>query len=208
MWAAGIVAAALMVFQSATVIDRIAVVVNRHPIKMSDIDRDVRLTAFLNNARLELSAAEKKASEERLIDQQLIRTELSAGGYRRASDQDAEALVRQIRHDRYVDSDLRLKQTLERYGLTEDQLRAQLLWQLTVLAFINERFRAGVLVSDDDIESYYKAHRADYPGPLNEAVSASIRTLLEGQQINQQFEAWLAEARKDATIDYKTEAIP
>jgi peptidyl-prolyl cis-trans isomerase SurA len=208
MWIAGIVAAAVAIIQNPVIIDRIAVVVNRHPIKLSDIERDVRLTHFLNETSLNLSAVEEQASEERLIDQQLIRADLSAAGFHRATDGDTDALLQQIRHERYGDSDLRLRQALDRYAVTEDQLREQLLWQLTVLSFINERFRAGVLVSDGDIQSYYNEHRREFPGALDESVSASIHQLLQGQQVNQQFEEWLAQARKDATIDYKIKAVP
>lgn len=186
------------------VIDRIAVVVNRHPIKVSDIDRDIRLTDFLNKTNLNFSAAEEKAAEERLVDQQIIRGEIAAGGYRRAADADADALLKQIRHDRFGDSDLRLNRGLEQYGLTENQLRAQLLWQLTVLRFINDRFRAGVLVTDEDIQKYYDEHRTQFRGPLD-SVSASIRNSLEGDQVTQQFEMWLADTRKDAAIEYKVD---
>lgn len=191
---------------AGVVIDRIAVVVNRHPIKTSDIELDVRLTDFLNKAQLNFDTAEKKAAEERLIDQQIIRTEIASGGYRRATDTDASALLAQIRRDRYGSSDLRLQRALEQYGLTEDQLRAQLLWQLTVLRFINDRFRAGVLVADDAVEKYYQQHRAQFRGPF-ETVSASIRTSLEGEQVNEQFEEWLDGARKEAVVDYKLGAI-
>lgn len=190
---------------AAVTIDRIAVAVDRHPIKTSDIDRDIRLTAFLNRASLTASASEKKASEERLVDQQIIRGELASGAYRRATDQDADALLQQIRHDRFGNSDARLNQELARYGLTRDELRSQLLWQLTVLRFINERFRAAVLVSDEDIQKYYDAHRAEFNAPL-QAVAQTIRTLLEGEQVNREFEDWLARQRKRADIEYKTEA--
>lgn len=196
------------VLPAAVVIDRIAVVVNRHPIKTSDIDREVRLTNFLNSAKLNPDAAEKRAAEERLIDQQIIRTELSSGGYGRASAAQAEALLGQIRRSRYGNSDARLRQGLETYGLTEDQLGAQLLWQLTVLRFINDRFRTGVLVSDEDVQKYYDAHRADFPGVPIEKASDSIRTSLEGEQVTTEFEKWLADGRKGAEIDYKPEAIP
>ncbi len=191
---------------AAVVLDRIAVVVNNRPIKTSDIERDLRLTDFLNKAALKFDAVDRKAAEERLIDQQIIRSEIASGGYRRASDADADALLRQIRRDRYANSDLSLQRGLARYGLTEDQLRAQLLWQLTVLSFINERFRAGVVVSDEDIEKYYDQHRAELHAPL-ETVSATIRTALEGEQVNQQFDMWLDSARKDAQIEYKPEVI-
>ncbi|HTA41725.1 MAG TPA: hypothetical protein VK789_04715 [Bryobacteraceae bacterium] len=192
------------VLQGSVVIDRIAVVVNQHPIKASDIDHDIRLTDFLNKTSLNFSAAEEKAAEERLIDQQIIRGEIAAGGYRRATDADADSLLKQIRRDRYGNSDIRLNRGLEQYGLTENQLRAQLLWQLTVLHFINDRFRAGVLVTDEDIQKYYDQHRSQFRAPL-ETVSASIRNSLEGEQVNQQFEMWLADTRKETTIEYKVD---
>lgn len=204
MCAAILLAIVASVLQGSVVIDRIAVVVNRHPIKASDIDHDIRLTDFLNKTSLNFSAAEEKAAEERLIDQQIIRGEIAAGGYRRASDADADTLLKQIRRDRYGNSDIRLNRGLEQYGLTENQLRAQLLWQITVLRFINDRFRPGVLVTDEDIHKYYDQHRAQFHAPL-ETVSASIRNSLEGEQVNQQFGTWLADARKDTTIEYKVD---
>jgi parvulin-like peptidyl-prolyl isomerase len=188
----------------SVVIDRIAVVVNRHPIKGSDIDRDIRLTDFLNKASLNFSAAEEKKAEERLIDQQIIRGEIASGGYHRATDADADALLKQIRRDRYGNSDIRLNRGLEQYGLTGNQLRAQLLWQLTVLRFINDRFRPGVLVTDEDIQKYYEQHQSQFHTPLA-TVSPSIRNSLEGEQVNQQFEMWLTDTRKDATIEYKVD---
>ena len=196
-----------MAAHAAVVIDRIAVVVNRHAVKSSDMERDVRLTDFLNKAPFRLDAAAEKAAEERLIDQQIIREEISSGGYKRATDADAETLLDQIRRDRFGASDARLRAGLLPYGLTQEQLRAQLLWQLTVLRFINDRFRTGVLVSDEDVQKFYEEHRASIGKPLAEA-SASIRSTLEGNQVTQQFESWLSEERKRTAIEYKTGAIP
>ena len=188
------------------VIDRIAVVVNRHALKTSDIDRDVRLTAFLNNEQPKFDAESKKKAVERLIDQEIIRNQITTGGYRAATESDAAALLTQIRRQRTGDSDARLRQELSRYGLSEEQLKAQLLWQLTVLRFIDERFRASVLVTDEDVQNYYNQHRANYRNPL-EKESAGIRTTLEGEQVNEQFETWLAQARQRAQIEYREEAL-
>jgi len=44
----------------AVIIDRIAVVVDKHVIKTSDIERDLRSTQFLNRDRLDLSADAKR----------------------------------------------------------------------------------------------------------------------------------------------------
>jgi hypothetical protein len=206
---APVVLAGFLAFTQAApcvVIDRIAVVVNRHAIKASDIDRDLRLTAFLNRDLLKTDAATRKSAADRLVDQEIIRNSLASGGYTRATDADAANLMAQIRRDRFGNSQARMGLELARYGITEDQLHAQLLWQLTVLRFIDQRFRGGILVSDDDVRKYYTDHRAQFRGTL-EAETENIRNTLEGEQVNQQFEAWLDDARKRATVQFHDAAF-
>jgi peptidyl-prolyl cis-trans isomerase SurA len=196
----------------AVIIDRLAVIVGKNAIKISDVDRDVRLTQFLNKEAMHLDAKARHESAERLVDQEIIRREISSGGYRRPVDREAEALESQLKRDRFGGSVARFHQTLEQYGLTEEQLRNQLLWQLTVLAFIDERFRAGVLVTDEDIRAYYEQHaaalRAENPkDPSREVLRPKIKTLLEGERINEAFNQWLEQARKSYRVEYRQEAF-
>ena len=197
---------------SAVVIDRIAVVVGKLAIKTSDIDRDLRLTAFLNRAPLVESADAKKKAADRLVDQQIIRQQIATGDYPRAADSDAAALLQQLRTDRFGGSDTRLRAELSRYGLTEAQLQEHLLWQLTVLRFIDERFRPGVQVSDDEVRKYYDQHLADlkrqYPKDFTfPALEPAIRQSLEGEQTNKQFEEWLDTAHQNIWIEYHPGAL-
>ena len=201
----------MQALQSGVIIDRIAVIAGRHVIKTSDIDRDVRLTEFMNREPLNLSADARHKSAERLIDQSIIRDEIAAGGYNRASDSEAENVLSQLRRDRLGGSDMLMRQALTQYGITEDQLRDQFLWQLTVLRFIDERFRPGVLVTNEEARTYYTAHRSEltrqYPRDDSfEALEQKIRQLLEGEKINQQFESWLDETRKSQRIEFRKEA--
>lgn len=197
---------------AATVMDRIGVIVGQRVVKTSDIERDLRLTEFLNGEPLDLSTQRKRQSAERLIDQQIIRTEIATGGYTRASDSQAEALLGRIRHDRFGESQQRLDTELRRYGLTENDLRAQLLWQLTVLDFIQQRFQPEVTVSDDDVHAYYTAHTADLRRQYGsnatfESLAAKIRSTLTGQGVNRQFEDWIARARQRIHIEYREGAF-
>lgn len=192
--------------RGAVVIDRIDVVVNRHPVKASDVDLDLRLTAFLNQEPLKTDPAARRSAADRLVDQEIIRNSIASGGYPRAADQDAANLMAQIRRDRFGSSEARMRRELTRYGLTEDRLRGQLLWQLTVLRFIDQRFRGGILVSDEDIRNYYTQHRARFRETL-ESETETIRNTLEGEQVNRQFEAWLDEARKRAAVRYREDAF-
>jgi hypothetical protein len=182
----------------AVVIDRIAVIVGKHVIKLSDIDRDLRVTSFLNNTPISETPEAKRKAADRLVDQQIIREELATGGYSRAKESDADAMVRRMLPRRLA--------TLPRYRLTEDQLRAQLLWQLTVLSFIDQRFRPGVLVTDEDVKTYYDQHPELHKSSF-EAAAPQIRKTLEGEQVNQQFEAWLDAARKSTRVEFREEAF-
>ena len=186
----------------AVVIDRIAVIVGKHVIKLSDIDRDIRLTDFLNRAALVENADAKHKAADRLIDQQIIREELATGAYSRASDADADALLHEIQQNRYAGSEARLKQVLATYGLTEEQLRTQLVWQMTVLRFIEERFRTGVLVTDDEVRRYYDDH-PELKKTGFDTAAPQIRKTLEGEQVNAQFEQWLDSARKEQQIEFR-----
>jgi hypothetical protein len=197
---------------NAIVLDRIAIAVGRRAIKASDIDRDLRLTAFLNNAPLDISNTAKKAAAERLIDQQIIRQEIATGQYPRASDQEAARLREQIRTGRFHNSDVQFRAALSRYGITDSQLRDQLLWQLTVLRFIDIRFRPAAQVSDDDLHKYYETHlvelKRQFPRDSSfETLEPTIRETLEATQTDKQFEEWLASSRKTTRIEYHQEAL-
>jgi len=196
----------------AVVIDRIAVIVDKSVIKTSDIDRDVRLTEFLNHQPLDLGAQARREAAERLVDQQLIRRELATGGYTRATDADAAGLLQDIERSRFGAVPARLDHELEIYGLTEDQLRQQLLWQLTVLRFIQQRFEPGVNVTDEEVRAYYETNLAELrrSNPKNNSLAAlepKIRDLLTGEDVNKQFEDWLSRARQRAHIEYRQAAF-
>ncbi len=198
--------------QSAVLIDRIAVIVGTHVVKASDVDRDLRVTSFVNRQQMDFSPTAKRKAADRLVDQQIIRLELTAQGYARATDSNADSLLKQIARDRFQGSEATLKANLLRYGLSEDQLREQLLWQLTVLSFIDQRFRPAVLVTDDDVRAYYDQHLGDLKrdNPRDNsfaAMSPKIRQSLEGQQIDKEFEAWLDQARKRNRIEYREAAF-
>ena len=191
----------------ATVVDRMAVVVGKHVVKSSDIFRDLGATEFLNREQPNFSADARHKAADRLIEQTIIRDEIASGGYKWASSADADALLDKMRQERFGGSDARLGADLSRYGLTEQELREQLLWQLTVLRFIDQRFRAGVLITDEDVRNYYDLHLADlkrqYPQDSSfETLKPKIRASLEGERINQNFVQSIEGARKRVPVRY------
>lgn len=207
-----IMAATSTILQGATVIDRIAIIVGNSVIKDSDIDRDIRITDFLNHDSLEFSAAARKRAADRLIDQALIRCEIEVAQYPYATDQDVNNFLQQIRKERFK-SDADYRHALEEYGITDAQLRRALKWQLTVLHFIDMRFRPGVLITGREVADYYKSHLAELTRenggkqPALEEARDRIENQLTGERVNQQFEAWLAETRNNANVQYREASL-
>jgi hypothetical protein len=196
----------------SVVVDRVAVVVGKRVVKTSDIDRDVRVSQFMNREPLKLNEVEKRKVADRLIDQELIRQEMMNGGYSQPSEQDVNTFLQQLQRDRFRGSESQLRAALTTYGLTEDQLRTYLQWQLTVLRFIDQRFRPGVLVTDEDVKAYYDQHQAElekaYPQDSSlQALDAKIRETITGERINDSFDEWLKQTRSRTRIEYRDAAF-
>jgi|SRR5580658_1301896 hypothetical protein len=199
------------VLAHAVVIDRIAILVNGKIIKQSDIDRDTRVTEFLNRERLNLSAGTRKAAANRLIDQVFIRGDLELGGYPEATLSDADRELDLIKAQRYPNS-AAFNRVLASYGLTQLDLRTEFQWQLTVLSFIDRRFKPAAVVSDEEIQNYFAEHRAalERANPGKTALDdfrQQIENTLSGEKVNQLFFSWLDEQRKQAKIQYLEEGF-
>lgn len=194
----------------AVVIDRISVVIGNSIVKQSDIDRDMRVTEFLNGQPLNLGSASRKAATNRLIDQVFIRREIKVGDYPEASPKQAESELEAIRKERFR-TDQAFQQALRRYGLNPLELKSQFQWQLTVLQFVDMRFKPAAFVSDAEIEKYYRDHTAALKrqtgkSSLNE-LRQHITNILSGEKVNKLFFAWLDEQRKESQIKYLEEGL-
>jgi parvulin-like peptidyl-prolyl isomerase len=191
---------------SAVIIDQIAIVIGNSIIKDSDIERDLRVTEFLNGDRLDLSNPARKKAASRLIDQVFIRREIQIGSYPSATFKQADEQLDKLKRQQYK-TDTAYERVLRSYGITEADLRTQVQWQLTILSYIDIRFKPAVLVTDEDIEKYYNEHAAalerQHPGKASlDDVREQIRNIITGEKENQEFFAWLDDQRKNAKIQY------
>jgi hypothetical protein len=122
---------------------------------------------------------------------------------------DADSSLSEIRSQ--YSSDTAYRDALARYGLTETDLKQRLWWQLTVLRFIDYRFRPGIQISDAEIKSYYDeqlpAWHAQGKDPQLSDVRDELESTLIEQRIDENMDRWLAEARSLVTIRYRDEAL-
>jgi parvulin-like peptidyl-prolyl isomerase len=196
---------ALSPLATAVIIDRTAIVVDRTPILDSEIDRDIRITAFLNEEPAVITEASRKQAASRLIDQQLIRQAIRVGEYPLATRADTDRLFRDI-ESRYG-SAAELNEALRKYGITNAELRERLFWQLTVLLFIDTMFRPQVVVSEADIEHYYKSHSVQFEKQPFASVKPVITETITVERVNQLLNSWLDQSRKSAHIVYLEKSL-
>lgn len=195
----------------AVIIDRTAIVVGSHAIKDSDIQRDIRITSFLNGREPDFGASSRKQAANRLIDQELIRDQMRTSKYVVAPGSEAGRLLDQTKQDRFA-NEAQYKRRLEQLEITEAELKDRLSWQLTVLRYIDTRFRPSVVVSDEDIHQYYSAHRAELEAAHPEATAIEdfkphIEQQIAGERINKLLDDWLEQSRKQIRIDYLEKAL-
>ena len=134
------------------IVDRIAVIIDRTPIKQSDMVKEMRLMAFINGEKPDLSLEERKKTIGRLIEQTIIRKEIGMGHYPAPESAAVNQLFQQVRQ-RYP-SDAAFQQALASYGISQDQLMEHLRWQQTVLQFVALRFGNGG-ASGDSNQSFF-----------------------------------------------------
>lgn len=197
----------------ADIIDRIAASVGNRVITTSDVDREIRITAFLNGVQPDFSAAGKKATLDRLVEQKLIRNELENARYPLPAASEVEPELAAFKRKFFKD-DPAYRAALSAALLTDRDIRDELLWQRTLLLFIDVRFRPGVQVTDQEIQDYFEktvapAARLAHPGaaPKLEDFRDQIEETLVGQKVDQDLDRWMQAARRRTEIVYHPEAL-
>ena len=195
----------------AAVLDRVAVVVGDAVITESEVLNQLRLDEFMASRPLDLSPAQRRTAAEQLVDQQLLRHEMEISHYAVPPPDAADSMLQTLRRQRFP-AEAAYRAALQKYGITEDQLKQRLLWQLTVLRFTDERFGSDTQSSAD---------RA-VPGAVPPAAGRSSQGKPAAPQsadrlnpspapgetpVDRQLDSWLKEARRSTHIELKKEAF-
>lgn len=198
---------------SAEVIDRIVATVNGHIILQSDWEDALRYEAFSSGHGLDhLTADDRKAALDHLIDQELLREQLRAPDSRHASLEDVAQRIAEIRKQYPKgESETGWHDLLESYGLSEEDLKNRVAAQIDLMSLVDSRLRPAVNIDNKSIESYYQEellpqlHQSGGQSvPLAE-VSGRIKELLTQKKITQLLTAWLQNLRAGSQI--RSEAL-
>lgn len=189
-------------------IDGVVASVNRKPLLRSDWDEAVRFEAFMKQKPpTEVSEQERIAALQRLIDRELLQTQMVDGSVLVPKDQDVTADIAKLRAQVPGGSDeVNWNSLLVAYGLNEAILAEHLRSEVQVMNFIDVRLRPSVRVQQEEVEAYYQTHllpELQQSGgkmvSLNEA-EPRIRELLVQQHMDEMLDAWLHNLRQQSRI--------
>jgi hypothetical protein len=173
---------------AADVVDRVAIVIDKKVITESEVVDDLRLTEFINLQPIDLNPVARRDAAEHLVDQELIRREMENGAYTPPPAAQGDALVRKFRQEHFPSLPA-YHAALEKYGVTEDQLKQRLLWQQAAIQFTDFRFRAV------------------QPEQGSESADRAASETAAPASVDQQMDAWLKQARGSTKITFKPEAF-
>ena len=204
---------ALAISARPEIIDRIAVSVGNSAISATDLEREIRVTALLNGAAPDFKPATKRATAERMVEQKLVRRELELSRYPAPEPSAVDEELTDFRQQHYK-TDAEFDRALNAAGVTLQEVKDELLWQLTLLRFVEVRFQPGVQVTDQEIADYFEKKvkpvaQLAHPG---ETISLDdyrddIEETLAGQRADKELNNWLKEMRQRTEIVYHDEAF-
>ena len=110
-------------------------------------------------------------------------------------------------------SDQQYQKELQDYGITEDALKRHLRWQLTLLRFVDFRFRPGIQIPDADVQAYYQEQRSEWqkkgvqPIPSLDETRDQIEEILTQKGIDQALDRWMMDVQTQVAIRYLDESL-
>lgn len=202
----------VMASLDAEIVDRVAVTVGNSVITLSEVKLQAAVTALIEGAPAEPSTTALRQAAERRVEQVLLRREMVIGGYEPAGPEAAQAVLSSLKRDRFGGDEAAYRNALAEYGVSEDDLLDQLQWQVTLLRFIELRFRPGVQISSEEVAAYYEetflpAWQGPGPPPALETVADQIELLLASERVNNLVERWLNSTRAQLDIVFREEAF-
>ncbi len=188
---------------SAVTVDRIAAVIDRQVLTVSEVTQMVEIRFFPRTSESEDD--HRRDVLDALIAQALRFRDVERFGAQDIPADTIEARLQEIQ--RRFASETEFAAAIARAELTLDEVRALVKRQLQVEAYIQERFAPLVFVSPEDIEAYYRGawttqrRERGLPVPPLEQVREEIRLALRGARVQQEIEKWTKQLRERANVD-------
>jgi len=202
----------LAAVRAGETVERVVLVVNGHPILLSELEAALQREALLAAKPVATGEDERHAVLERMVDQEMLREEMERSTFQHASASDVDQKVQELRKTfPEAESEAGWNAVLARYGVRPEELRSAIAFELDTLRLIDLRLRPAAQPDQGSIEEYYRGtylssvHKAGTkPQPLNR-VRDTIKELLIQQKLADLTSGWLQSLRVQADIRWVVE---
>jgi len=186
------------------IIDRVAAVVDRQVVTLSEVNQIVELRLIARRDG-EAEAEYRRRVVDALVAHLLRYRDVERFGAPDVSADAIEARLREIVARFPSEEDF--AETLVRVEMNLDEVRNLIKRQLQVAAYVDERFAPMIFVSLAEIEEYYRnvwapqRRSRGLPVPPLGEVREEIRTLIRAGQLDNEIENWTVQLRSRANVD-------
>jgi hypothetical protein len=188
---------------SAVTVDRIAAVVDRQVLTVSEVSQMVAIRFFSRVG--ESDDDHRREVLDALIAQALRFRDVERFGAQDIPPDTIEARLIEIQ--RRFPSETEFLTAIARAELSLDEVRALVKRQLQVEAYIQERFAPLVFVSNEEIEEYYRGpwtrqrRERGLAVPALATVRDEVRTAVRATRLEEEIGRWTAQLRARANVD-------
>lgn len=189
---------------AATTVDRIAAVIDRQVITVSEVSQMVALR-FFPRAAGQSEDDYRHEVLEALIAQALRFRDVERFGAEDVPKDSIESRVKEIA--KRFPSPAAFDDAVRQAELSPDELRALVKRQLQVEQYIQERFAPLVYVANEEIDAYYRGtwsqqrRERGLPIPPLANVHDEITSLLKASRLQEDIEKWTGQLRARANVD-------
>lgn len=190
-------------------LDSVVAVIGGDVLLASDIDEELRFSAFLPYTVAAQSNTRVNAAQ-RLIDRTLISQQDRVQPGAPVTDKDVDRRIAELRNQIPACTKCATEEGWSKYlsdhGFTEEEVRERWRQRLEILAFIDERFKAGIQISKPEIQTYYETklvpqfEKEKVKPPSLEKISPRVEEILLQQKVSSLLFDWLQTLRDQGSV--------
>ncbi|HEY4054157.1 MAG TPA: hypothetical protein VGL74_10455 [Terriglobales bacterium] len=192
--------------RAGELLDRIVVTVNGNALLQSDWDGELQYENFMAARPYDKATPiDRESALNRIIDQELLREQMRPTDFKPVTAVEVEnqigLLKAQYEHEHAGQS---WSASLNRYGISEAEIRAHVEVELNQLRIIDLRLRPSIQVDESAVQGYYRQKIASLtagkPAMTLAEAEPKIREILVQEQMNKLLDSWLESLRSQAKI--------
>jgi peptidyl-prolyl cis-trans isomerase SurA len=194
----------------AVTLDRVVAIVNNDLILESDVESERRFQAFQPLGSNRVWTRDELIN--RLIDRALILQQIAIEPEAPVTDAEVDAQLMQLRKTipkcaaYHCETEAGWERFVQDQGLTLPELREHWKLRMDVLRFIEERFRMGIRITQQEIDDYYNKtlipqyQQQNAKAPPENTIQDKIQEILLQQQVDKLLDDWLSALRAQGSV--------